>query len=890
MNPQVHVGWRHGFWCRVYQGVSWGAKLIVLVWLCEKAVRYICHLCGTLGNWPWHECGIYKFVVKLSVWLTAIWGWIPRDVDREACAMLACGAIGSVFCLVASNKFLIGIQNICLSIGKLSCLFSQTHMMVPEPAGKDIPIESDSPIHEPERDNLGRSAYVDILKRLILGAAKTSENHATYIGVYGEWGAGKTTVRNFLEAHFKAAANDKKAIFVDFCPWEYEEKCDLRLELYKKLDGAVKRVTKGKPVRVFSQLVKLATWRSPERVSGVLGEFLDIFRDFWFTVVVKEEKLLETVKDVLREIGKTTRIIVVVDDLDRVTPAEARRVVRFLKANGDLPNLVYLILADEKYLANAVAGMPDNPPPGGAEYGREYLRKIVGIRCPLPTVSHPYLVAHFEKKLQALVEAYGLRWDDETHACEWVAGCLHTLRDMKLFLNEFSLTLANLKQRAGDGTHLGIHLGDLLAVIALWSWEPELYGHLQSIYSIIMDAYSPWHKLSESAGIPLKKMEDCCYKFVRPGGREQVDVFLKDRLNIGPVEFDGNSHKPVRYGLTASEGPETISRCRLASEFHFDTYFHFDNERSSNLDEGLDDFKQRVLEGTIPETTLVKLADQGLWPQLIGSLSGTTDWPPPTACGTYVRTLVHMAGMPRLFEGDSDPIGAALYRCLNLYAKYMNNGTFSETLHRRRVSLRSTWTSAFLDAVRAEDDVQMSAHFIAWEEYCRSERGSKDEVLFDEDGCHQLKEGYLKRIEKFHNSGKLVKHPEFLRLFSCWVNGVKDGNHLQEFRDAFAKDLRNANSVWQILGLFLDRRYLEEDLGTYPIQSKRLEEAFGNDGMEKMAGTLGALADEEGTRGTTARLLQWVVGEKKAGRPYDEQTQSNHLLAEMEALKARKKG
>lgn len=868
VKPRGQLNLPSGFLYWVYQIVSCGAKFIVLLWLCDKAGRYLWGMCKPLVNWIWCGFGVQRVVANLVGWLAAQWTGFYGG-NREAVSLLLWSTIVGALCILFPRR---------------------KELSAPEEQEKGIPIESDAPIRNPGLDSLERDAYIDALEKLILGASKVSGEHATYIGVYGGWGEGKTTVRHFLEAKFKETARERNAVFVDFCPWEYGDKCDLRLELCKKLADAMERIAKGKPVQVFSQLVKLAAFKSPERVSGVLGEFLDVFRGFWFSMVVKEERLLETVRNLLREIGQMTPIVVVVDDLDRVTPAEARKVVRFLKANGDLPNLVYLILADEEYLANAMAGMFEKPPPGGAEYGREYLRKIVGIRYPLPKISRPHLAGHFEKKLKALVEAYGLRWNDDTHSCEWVAGYLHTLRDIKLFLNEFSVSLANLQQRADDETHLGVHLGDFLTVIALRSWEPELHGHMQSIYSLFLDANTPWNRLSETTGISLKQMDDCCFKYVRPGGREQVDTFLKERLNIAPVEFDGTSHDPVRYGFTATVGPETISRCRLASEFHFDTYFHFDNERSSYLDEGLADFKQRVLEGTIPETTLGKLATQGLWPQLIGALSGTTDWPPLTACGTYVLTLVHMAGMPRVFEGDSDPIGVALYRCLKLYAGNMGIGAFSETFPWGRVSLRPTWASSFLEAVRTEDDVQMSAHFIAWEEGCRSERGSKDEALFDEDEYHELKEGYLKRIEKFHNSGKLMGHPEFLRLFSCWVNGVKDGTHLQEFRYAFSKELQNVDSVWKILGHFLDRRYLEEDLGTYPIQTKRLEDVFGDGGMEKMAETLAPLANEEGAQGTTARLLQWVVNEKKAGRPYDEQTQSNHLVAEMDALKARKKG
>ena len=78
------------------------------------------------------------------------------------------------------------------------------------------------------------------------------------------------------------------------------------------------------------------------------------------------------------------KVVVVVDDLDRLSKEETCRVIRFLKANGDLPNITYLILADEAYLANAVAGLVARPDKMAIECGREYLKKIIPLRCPLP--------------------------------------------------------------------------------------------------------------------------------------------------------------------------------------------------------------------------------------------------------------------------------------------------------------------------------------------------------------------------------------------------------------------------------------------------------------------------------------------------------------------------
>lgn len=739
------------------------------------------------------------------------------------------------------------------------------------------------PILRTEDDTLGRGAFVETLGNIVMHAGIADQDHATFIGVYGGWGEGKTSVRNLLESHLRAQVGDKGVIFVDFCPWQYGETCDFRLKLCEKLEIAIGRAHKGTPARVFSQLVKLATFKSPNRTPGVLGEFLDVFREFWFSSILKEDDLFGTLKSVLREMSQTTRIVVVVDDLDRVTREETARVIRFLKSTGDLPNLVYLILADEDYLANAVVGALGMSLEKSLEGGRAYLRKIVGIRCPLPQISQTALAAHFTGEVRQLVAGYGLEWCDETQACEWAAECLKTLRDEKLLLNEYSAMLAVLKHRAEGKMHLGVHLGDLLALTAIRSHAPDCFKHLQRVFYAVLESYSFWKGVSSKSGVSAEWMEDHFFKLVRSGEREWIATFLSNRLGIVPIEFDEASQKPLRYGLLDNtHDAEDMSSSRLASEFHFASYFHFDNETTAVLDEGLTAFKRSILKGDIPEKLLADLEKRGLWPQLLDSLTGDTSWPPTSACDSYVRTLVHMAGMPHQTmedESQRDSVGRAIYRCLALYAKNMHNGAFSKMAGHRHEPLLPVWTSAFLKAVQTENDVQLTAAFLGHEAHYRPNGHPQAEALFDEKSYQELKAGFLKRMPVFQRGGKLMGHTDFPYLFIRWMNEATDEEARRDFRLAMAPELENLDSAWKILMCFWAQEYHEHEPGIWPIHMDWLEKAFGEDGIQKLAKTLAPLASEDGPRGKTVRLLKWALIAKSKGEPFDEDAQSKHLLA-----------
>jgi predicted KAP-like P-loop ATPase len=83
-------------------------------------------------------------------------------------------------------------------------------------------------------------------------------------------------------------------------------------------------------------------------------------------------KSLSEVKDELANDLKKLKapILVVLDDLDRLTPTEILEVFQLIKANGDFPNIIYLILCDRTVVEDHISKALNVE-------GRDYLEKIV---------------------------------------------------------------------------------------------------------------------------------------------------------------------------------------------------------------------------------------------------------------------------------------------------------------------------------------------------------------------------------------------------------------------------------------------------------------------------------------------------------------------------------
>lgn len=71
------------------------------------------------------------------------------------------------------------------------------------------------------------------------------------------------------------------------------------------------------------------------------------------------------------------KVIVVIDDLDRLLPSEAAEMISVLKGLGRLPNVVYLVSYDEGNLASLISAQTKLD-------GRAYLEKIIQYKRPLP--------------------------------------------------------------------------------------------------------------------------------------------------------------------------------------------------------------------------------------------------------------------------------------------------------------------------------------------------------------------------------------------------------------------------------------------------------------------------------------------------------------------------
>jgi KAP family P-loop domain len=188
----------------------------------------------------------------------------------------------------------------------------------------------------------------------------------------------------------------------------------------------------------------------------------------------QETSALSQRTEVIKALAKVDRrVLVIVDDLDRIEPEQIRDVVRLIKLVGDFPNATYLLAYDSDKVARALGE--------DAATGREYLEKIVQVTHDLPAINDWALVQILQTELDVAIQAieHGpfseADWANIFHT--GMRPFFETVRDVRRYLNSVPVSL----RVVGDE----VALVDALALETLRIFAPAAYAKLPTLVSIL---------------------------------------------------------------------------------------------------------------------------------------------------------------------------------------------------------------------------------------------------------------------------------------------------------------------------------------------------------------------------------------------------------------------
>ena len=277
---------------------------------------------------------------------------------------------------------------------------------------------SDGPAQD---DTLGRAPFAASLAKALVIAGGAE---GWVAGIEGKWGSGKSTIIGLVRKELSdVTASESKIVLVDFNPWMLSNTGALVEALVTQIAASISHtfsasdqaVKTGERLLRYVGLLKYLKYVPSLTFLGNIGEAA---RDIAMVAEEGEKKAGEMLKNVkemlpfsdlaehrvevvtaLAELG--ARIVVVVDDIDRLPAEEIRAMVQAVKAVANFPNTTYLLAYDQGIVAEALGS-------GDAEQGRAYLEKIVQVAYPIPPLFNYQFRRFVEDKIETLVRSLGI--------------------------------------------------------------------------------------------------------------------------------------------------------------------------------------------------------------------------------------------------------------------------------------------------------------------------------------------------------------------------------------------------------------------------------------------------------------------------------------------------
>ncbi|MCI5957172.1 MAG: KAP family NTPase [Clostridiales bacterium] len=330
-------------------------------------------------------------------------------------------------------------------------------------------ISPDLPITKSTEDTLNRGSFAKSLAKTI---SQYSFSSSFTIGLYGEWGSGKTSLVNMVLESVEDI--DKNAVIVRFNPWLCSDPKQLITQFFKQMATAIKlkKPSAEKAWKLIDQYADIFDAASLIPGAGpIVAAVGKVLAKRANKRVEQRSKNLQESKDQIinKMIEENLKIIVSIDDIDRLSEEEIISVFQLVKALADFPNTVYILAFDYDVVVHALSKVQHGD-------GKEYLEKIIQVPFEIPAPNLANIHDAFFSKLNSILgDIPEERWAKTIWAELFQFGLqkyIKSIRDVIRYTNVFLLKYELLKDETDPV--------DLLGLTSLQVFEPSVYSKLPS--------------------------------------------------------------------------------------------------------------------------------------------------------------------------------------------------------------------------------------------------------------------------------------------------------------------------------------------------------------------------------------------------------------------------
>ncbi len=714
-----------------------------------------------------------------------------------------------------------------------------------------------------------------------------SGQESIVIGINGNWGTGKSTVKNFIK-HF-LSERERKPTIVDFNPWEWsgqkkllegflseigialekKDKAKSYRDLAKKwkrfadyvqftatLGEAVKNAAMGVfgtsliasvtallatssigtlPLIVAS--VIMAVSAALAFIPPVLGAVVTLFTG----QAAFHERSIEDVKDDLAKSLKTLEspVVIFLDDVDRLIDEEIKILFQLVKANCQFPNLIYVVLFEREIVEAALEKIVS----GG---GRRYLRKIVQHSFDLPHPSPARLRKIIAEDLdKALFKSgiNGVQWNQDRWKNEFADaffGWFPSIRDAKRFMGSLRFVLS----RHSSGGVLEVDPIDLVIIEAIRTMHYEAYRriasgfHASGGFESFMFGKNDMQKKFTSEVTAILQLYP---------GQSDTQAALKTVLESLFPQASHNSS----YWQNMEEG--WLRDRRVCHPTHFHKYFQL------SLDE--DDLSAVIIDkiiassGKLDELSVIFEAAKknGRALDLFEAIFAVRQQIPTENLSTLITALFD-SGDDLPEDANGFLLADAEMACIRIIH------------HRLKVERSEVVVSALMSAYADTIGTVLPVRFFALEDKnTRERKETESEFLIPADRLNDFQETILGIIRKRAEDETLLSFRKCAAILFRW----RDWAGEQEVKAWTSKTIDSPEKAIKLLERLLSVSYSTRGGKEYWLSGESIESLVNLDRLLSSVETFD-LSDLDEQGHLSVELLQRAVQKRNSGLPYSE--------------------
>ena len=433
---------------------------------------------------------------------------------------------------------------------------------------------SDNPISNENEDELNRMPFV---KRLSKSVCNYDSQDCLVIGLMGEWGSGKTSILNLTFSEIKKEKDNW--IFIDFNPWYFFNQDNLILQFFNRLLNELKFSDN------FTKKAKDILFKFMKGISiNVNLKFLSSNLDLDKVLKQEEFKKFNSFKEDLFDIFSNLnyKIIISIDNIDRLTDDEIQQIFLLVKSLADFPNVIYILSFDQNIVIKTLNKLQ-------LYSGEDYIKKIIQIEILVPEITQSRKNSLIFNRVYPIYEKFSndslIQLDDFNDIYWMIIPFIKNIRDLNRLINVFNFYLFSFKDE--------ININDFLLLLTLQLFERECYDEIKNNKKFLLDYVSIQRHDRDKQNEMINDFYNILCNVSKVDNKSLLSLLVYilpifNRIHIPNISLDHDTMDDKEL--------------RLCSNNHFDKYFTLsleDDEVSNALVDqivNLDDFNEISIE------------------------------------------------------------------------------------------------------------------------------------------------------------------------------------------------------------------------------------------------------------------------------------------------------